>query len=131
MITYELSDNRGSVQLAGKGAKLTQKCYEWIMVIDQNPEKVPILYGVEEAPYLRIDPYFMDKTAPGEILFLDNCRAVYGRKSFRARFDGTDRWLKRLNVTRDLRKSVPGESMLPAGLYIERAEVEATIHVRR
>lgn len=123
--------NRGSVQLTGKCAELTQKCYEWILAIDQDPEKVPILYGAEEAPYLRLDPYFMDKTAsdprasralneicrlidaniksyslgPGEILFLDNYRAVHGRKSFHARFDGTDRWLKRLNVTRDLRKS--------------------------
>jgi hypothetical protein len=30
---------------------------------------------------------------------------VHGRKPFRARFDGADRWLKRLNVARDLRKS--------------------------
>lgn len=123
--------NRGTIQFAGRGAELTRKCYEWIMAIDQNPEKVPILYGAEEAPYMRLDPYFMDKTAtdarasralneicrlidmnlkshslaPGEILFLDNYRAVHGRKAFRARFDGTDRWLKRLNVTRDLRKS--------------------------
>lgn len=123
--------NAGSAPLTGKRAELTQKCYEWIMAIDQDPEKVPILYGAEEAPYIRLDPYFMDKTAsdaraaraleeicrlidmnlknhslaPGEVLFLDNYRAVHGRKAFRARFDGTDRWLKRLSVTRDLRKS--------------------------
>jgi hypothetical protein len=30
---------------------------------------------------------------------------VHGRKPFRARFDGTDRWLRRLNVAVDLRKS--------------------------
>lgn len=123
--------NRGSAQLADKDAELTRKCYEWIMAIDRDPEKIPILYGAEEAPYMRLDPYFMDKTASdarasralneicrlidvnlkshslaaGEILFLDNYRAVHGRKAFRARFDGTDRWLKRLSVTRDLRKS--------------------------
>jgi Fe(II)/alpha-ketoglutarate-dependent arginine beta-hydroxylase len=123
--------NRGSVQLDGKGEELTQKCYEWIMAIDQYPEKVAVLYGADEAPYMRLDPYFMDKPPsderasqalneicrlidlnlkshslePGEMLFLDNYRAVHGRKAFQARFDGTDRWLKRLNVTRDLRKS--------------------------
>lgn len=42
---------------------------------------------------------------PGEIIFLDNYKVVHGRNPFKARFDGTDRWLKRLNITRDIRKS--------------------------
>ena len=42
---------------------------------------------------------------PGECLFIDNYKAVHGRSSFKARFDGTDRWLKRITVARDLRKS--------------------------
>jgi len=42
---------------------------------------------------------------PGECLFIDNYKTVHGRSSFKARFDGTDRWLKRINITRDLRKS--------------------------
>lgn len=42
---------------------------------------------------------------PGDIAFIDNYRVVHGRKPFQARFDGTDRWLRRLNITRDLRKS--------------------------
>ncbi len=42
---------------------------------------------------------------PGVCLFIDNYKAVYGRSSFKARFDGTDRWLKRVNIARDLRKS--------------------------
>jgi enduracididine beta-hydroxylase len=41
----------------------------------------------------------------GDVLILDNYRVVHGRKPFSAKFDGADRWLKRLNVTRDLRKS--------------------------
>lgn len=40
----------------------------------------------------------------GEFCFTDNYRVVHGRKPFRARHDGTDRWLKRINITRDLRK---------------------------
>ncbi|HYG65572.1 MAG TPA: arginine beta-hydroxylase, Fe(II)/alpha-ketoglutarate-dependent, partial [Thermoanaerobaculia bacterium] len=42
---------------------------------------------------------------PGEICFIDNFKAVHGRRAFRARYDGEDRWLKRVNIVRDLRKS--------------------------
>jgi alpha-ketoglutarate-dependent taurine dioxygenase len=42
---------------------------------------------------------------PGDCCFIDNYRPVHGRKAFSARYDGTDRWLKRINITRDLRKS--------------------------
>jgi enduracididine beta-hydroxylase len=38
-------------------------------------------------------------------LFVDNFRAVHGRNPFKANFDGRDRWLKRLNIASDLRKS--------------------------
>ena len=42
---------------------------------------------------------------PGEILLLDNLKTVHGRTSFQANYDGTDRWLQRLLVTRDLRRA--------------------------
>ena len=42
---------------------------------------------------------------PGNLVFIDNFRAVHGRQSFRPRYDGSDRWLKRLNITRNLRGS--------------------------
>jgi hypothetical protein len=34
----------------------------------------------------------------GEILVVDNDVAVHGRRPFQARYDGTDRWLKRVSV---------------------------------
>ena len=34
----------------------------------------------------------------GELLVIDNDRAVHGRTSFVPRYDGTDRWLKRALV---------------------------------
>ncbi len=34
----------------------------------------------------------------GEVLVIDNDVAVHGRQPFRARYDGTDRWLKRVSV---------------------------------
>lgn len=42
---------------------------------------------------------------PGDLCFMDNQNVVHGRRSFTARHDGRDRWLKRVNVTRDIRRS--------------------------
>ena len=57
-------------------------------------------------PSLAMDDKIFDLVlASGEFCFLDNFRVVHGRKPFKARHDGTDRWLKRINVTSDLRKS--------------------------
>jgi hypothetical protein len=43
--------------------------------------------------------------APGEVLLVDNARCLHGRRAFRARYDGSDRWLRRLAVLRDLRRT--------------------------
>ena len=97
---------------------------------DGDPERAAVLFGDPASPYVRFDPYSMDRPEgeearsamdhliraldekltgvalmPGDCLFIDNYKAVHGRSSFRARFDGTDRWLKRINVSRDLRRS--------------------------
>ncbi|MCH9649028.1 MAG: TauD/TfdA family dioxygenase [Deltaproteobacteria bacterium] len=104
--------------------------YEGIHRMNDAPDKVAVFFGRRDAPYMRLDPYFMDplenKKAqealdaliaqidekikdlvlePGTFCFLDNFQAVHGRKPFKARFDGTDRWMKRVNIVRDLRKS--------------------------
>ncbi len=42
----------------------------------------------------------------GDLLILDNHRAVHGRSPFTARFDGTDRWLQRSFVVDSLEPSV-------------------------
>ena len=41
----------------------------------------------------------------GDLLIVDNHRAVHGRSPFTARFDGTDRWLQRTFVVRSLAPS--------------------------
>jgi Fe(II)/alpha-ketoglutarate-dependent arginine beta-hydroxylase len=110
---------------------LVESAYDRINEMNTRPEKLPVLFGDPQSPYLRIDPYFMNRLPDdeeaqqaldalvqaideviydmvlqtGEICFLDNYRVVHGRKQFKAHFDGYDRWLKRINVTRDLRKS--------------------------
>ncbi|GAA2454908.1 clavaminate synthase family protein [Actinomadura vinacea] len=104
--------------------------FDEIDEMNRNPDRVAVLFGNPEKPYIRADPYFMAvadgdhearaalelldtamyehmfdlRLASGDFCFLDNYRAVHGRKPFKARHDGTDRWLKRLNLTSDIRK---------------------------
>lgn len=100
--------------------------------------RTPVLFGDRESPYLVVDGRYTETDpedteaaealaallgqlkakqadialTPGEVLFIDNYRSVHGRAPFRARYDGRDRWLKRVNVTRDLRKSRAARSRL-------------------
>jgi L-asparagine oxygenase len=111
--------------------RLVKECSRRIVDQYENPRKKPVLYGDKTRPYMSLDPYYMlpDQMAPapraafdaftraidsaltgvvlrpGDIAFIDNFRAVHGREPFTARYDGTDRWLKRLNITRNLRVS--------------------------
>lgn len=103
--------------------------YDAMLKRAENPEKIAILFGNKKDPCLRLDPYFMEKPDcpeaekaleaiidlvteslievslnPGEILIVDNYEVVHGRRAFEARFDGTDRWYKRINVIRDIRR---------------------------
>ena len=122
-----LPKNRGG----GLVHPLLERAYRRIDAMVHAPEPVPVLFGDPQAPYVRLDPYFMNQVEgcpaaqealdavvsrvdaaladvvlePGVVCFIDNYQGVHGRRPFRARFDGTDRWLKRINVTRDLRKS--------------------------
>jgi Fe(II)/alpha-ketoglutarate-dependent arginine beta-hydroxylase len=104
--------------------------YRRIEKMNESPEKISVLEGPSDSPYIRLDPYFMDPVGDveaqqaldrfikaidqkledlvllsGDFCFIDNFKAVHGRRPFRARFDGNDRWIKRINITRDLRKS--------------------------
>ncbi|MCH9686586.1 MAG: aminotransferase class I/II-fold pyridoxal phosphate-dependent enzyme [Deltaproteobacteria bacterium] len=98
--------------------------------LDSAPPPIEVFFGDRNDPYMRLDPFFMGppttpsaaralealKTAldaslfelvlqPGQIAVLDNYRVVHGRRPFKARVDGRERWLKRIDITRDLRKS--------------------------
>lgn len=109
---------------------LVKAAYDRINKMHSNPSKLAVFYGDPESPYMRLDPYYMrpmdDEEAqsalnalvhavdrclsevvlePGDFLFVDNYRTVHGRKRFKARYDGSDRWLKRMNLAIDLRKS--------------------------
>jgi len=123
--------NRGGQQGVALGDDLLDTSYAKLAQMVTAPESLPVLFGARDLPYVRIDPYFMttdngdheaeealealvneieeniveEVLQPGSFLFIDNYRTVHGRKPFTARYDGKDRWLKRINITRDLRKS--------------------------
>ena len=91
----------------------------------------PVFHGSHRWPYVRMDFFYMRalsgdrdagsalavfreralastvevSLAPGEVLLIDNARCLHGRRPFRALYDGTDRWLRRLAVLRDLRRT--------------------------
>ncbi|SJM96113.1 guanitoxin biosynthesis L-enduracididine beta-hydroxylase GntD [Crenothrix polyspora] len=120
----ELSEDDFKQFLQHSDAKITQ--------MNSQPEPIAIFFGDPKSPYIRVDCHvYMDaldeeasvaiqafnsavyeaqvdlELEAGEICFIDNYRALHGRKPFKypAKYDGTDRWLKRVNIIRDIRKS--------------------------
>ncbi len=117
--------------LAKNNSALGDVTFSAIEALASAPPCVAVLFGSRTQPFVRADPYFMDTLPddrdaawalgefqrqmdarmqdvvlkPGDFCFLDNYKVVHGRKPFKPRYDGTDRWLKRVCVTRDLRKS--------------------------
>lgn len=113
------------------GDRLRARSFALIQSWNEHPVKRPVLFGDAVSPYMALDPYHMKTDGwperslrafrglcdqieanmkdvslrPGDCVFIDNFRAVHGRKSFRPRYDGSDRWLKRLNITRNIRGS--------------------------
>jgi hypothetical protein len=125
-----LPRNAGDVVRTPDEEALVRRAFRKIEQMTANPERIPVLFGDLKAPYVRMDPYFMDPPEDpfaratfealqrkvdealedhvlpqGEVCFIDNFQAVHGRRPFKARYDGRDRWFKRINVARDLRKS--------------------------
>lgn len=108
-----------------------ERAFAQVAEMNSSPRRTPVLTGDPDAPFVRLDPAFMERDlgdepaekalnqvihaiddrlrdvvlAPGELLVIDNKRAVHGRRPFEARYDGSDRWLRRINITADLRQS--------------------------
>lgn len=113
-----------------------------------NPEAVrgplPIITGPDDDPYVLVDQdlmhgitkeaqallekvvktYIAHRDAhvlqAGDLLLLDNLRAMHGRSMFAPRFDGTDRFIARGFIVRDRRKLWPqmlGDRRTVAAVY--------------
>ncbi|MGP4045429.1 guanitoxin biosynthesis L-enduracididine beta-hydroxylase GntD [Streptomyces sp. 2A115] len=91
---------------------------DFTVVSGDDPEAQAALDELKEEIGRRLDDLALEA---GDYLFLDNQRCVHGRRSFRPRFDGTDRWLKRVSVTRDLRR------MADAGVTATRRTARAVL----
>ncbi|GHG72923.1 TauD/TfdA family dioxygenase [Streptomyces griseocarneus] len=117
-----------------------------------RPPDVPTLWRSEDGLTLRFDPAYtpLEKAGPayraayarleaelarvsvavslnpGEVLVLDNDLVVHGRVPFTARYDGTDRWLKRASVR------VPGRRTRPPAEAAEHGygQIAVEAHVR-
>ncbi|MFE6982543.1 TauD/TfdA family dioxygenase [Streptomyces griseus] len=103
---------------------LPDDAYEEARQFAGRPAPVPTLFDTPEGPTMRFDPAYtpLDEAddawrgayrrleeelarvsvavslAPGDVLVVDNDIVVHGRVPFTARYDGTDRWLKRASV---------------------------------
>lgn len=95
----------------------------------------PVLYGDELDPYFKFDPDLMKAPRPeddellrvvnqivnklsdfvalepGDLLIIDNRRAVHARSEFVARYDGRDRWLQRVCVVESLDESAADRNL--------------------
>ncbi|GLV87336.1 L-asparagine oxygenase [Streptomyces lavendulae subsp. lavendulae] len=112
---------------------LPDDAYEQARQFAGRPAPVPTLFDTTEGLTMRFDPAYTpleeadeawraaygrlgDELArvsvavslePGDVLVVDNDIVVHGRVPFRARYDGTDRWLKRASVRVDDRATRP------------------------
>jgi L-asparagine oxygenase len=101
-----------------------------------------VLYAHGEHLGMRFDPLYMDQDAltdeqrsaigeliaeveasvfpvnlsPGAIAFIDNHRCAHGRGEFQPRYDGTDRWLKRTQIS--MRLGMFSDLTLPGRIQV-------------
>ncbi|MFD5751382.1 TauD/TfdA family dioxygenase [Streptomyces sp. NPDC127033] len=112
---------------------LPDDAYEEAQQFSGRPAPVPTLFGTDDGLTMRFDPAYTpldeadeawraayrrleDELArvsvavsmePGDVLVVDNDIVVHGRVPFTARYDGTDRWLKRASVRVEGRPTRP------------------------
>lgn len=112
---------------------LPDDAYEQARQFGGRPAPVPTLFDGPDGLTMRYDPAYtpLEETdrawreayerlgeelarvsvavslEPGDVLIVDNDLVVHGRVPFRARYDGTDRWLKRASVRVEDRPTRP------------------------
>lgn len=69
--------------------------FDKALMTGKTPEAQRALILLTEAIYAARRILFL---RPGEALIMDNKRTIHGRTSFKPRFDGRDRWLKRIMI---------------------------------
>lgn len=67
--------------------------FDWALMRGTNDDATMALSSVRSAIAKTTREIILEA---GDLLVINNKRAVHGRKSFQARYDGSDRWVKRL-----------------------------------
>lgn len=78
-----------------KPAQTIEFTFDWAFMRGMNDEASHALSAVRDAIGKTIRDVVLKA---GDLFVIDNKCVVHGRKPFQARYDGTDRWLKRLLV---------------------------------
>lgn len=113
--------------------RLDEDAFQRIRRMHLEPQPVAALSGMRAHPWIQVDEAFMQalpgdseaaaalewllrafdaaKTAvvmrPGDLLWIDNKRTVHGRAPYRPDYGPRQRWLRRVNVTLNLRGTLP------------------------
>jgi len=85
--------------------------YDLTFVEGMKPLAVEALLKIEAAIQQCIREIVLET---GDILVIDNNTSIHGRKPFQPRYDGTDRWLQRILV----RKELPPKNQLNGDIII-------------
>ncbi|UFJ42472.1 TauD/TfdA family dioxygenase [Brevibacillus humidisoli] len=80
-------------------------CIDFFLMRGTHPAAQWALDVLKEALTSSVQEFSL---RPGDLLIVDNRKAAHARTSFEPRYDGFDRWLQRLFVTNDIRRSADG-----------------------
>lgn len=77
-------------------------CFDHDLMLGITEEAQRVLEELREIVYLAKDDVLIE---PGSLLALDNRRCVHARSIFTAYYNGQDRWLQRMLVSKDITRS--------------------------
>ncbi|GAA2624195.1 TauD/TfdA family dioxygenase [Paractinoplanes durhamensis] len=77
-------------------------CVDFHAMVSEDPEGRRALASLQRALLTHLVGHVLES---GDLLIVDNDKAVHGRTGFTAQYDGHDRWLRRTFAVPDLRRS--------------------------
>jgi L-asparagine oxygenase len=102
--SFRSADRSGPHPVLGGGADDPDVCVDFHATSALDDAAAAALSGLREA-LLRVQADLVLRS--GDMVFLDNRLVVHGRSAFAPRYDGSDRWLHRVFVHLDNRRSRP------------------------
>ncbi|PHS72568.1 MAG: hypothetical protein COB22_04335 [Cycloclasticus sp.] len=78
-------------------------CYDQDLMVGETVEAQKVLDKVHKILQHQKQSLVL---SAGDMLIIDNRRIVHGRSAFKAKYDGTDRWLQRTKVLRNIDQAV-------------------------